>query len=54
MDIILSILFMGDEKMKLAEALIIRSALKEKIDRLQSSLQSYAVIQEGDTPPEDP
>jgi Family of unknown function (DUF6847) len=40
--------------MKLAEALIERKALKEKIARLRERLVENAKIQEGDAPQEDP
>lgn len=40
--------------MKLAEALIERKALKEKIARLRERLVENAKVQEGDLPQEDP
>ncbi len=40
--------------MKLAEALIERKALKEKIARLRERLVENAKVQEGDAPQEDP
>ncbi len=40
--------------MKLAEALIERKALKEKLDRLRQRLAENARVQEGDTPSENP
>jgi len=40
--------------MKLAEALIERKALKEKIVRLRERLVENAKVQEGDAPQEDP
>jgi len=40
--------------MKLAEALIERKALKEKLARLQRRLAENAKVQEGDQPQEDP
>ena len=40
--------------MKLAEALIERKALKEKLARLRERLTENARVQEGDTPSEDP
>ncbi len=40
--------------MKLAEALIERKALKEKLDRLRQRLAENARVQEGDAPSEDP
>jgi hypothetical protein len=40
--------------MKLAEALIERKALKEKIARLRARLAENAKVQEGDQPQEDP
>ncbi|HEX9439215.1 MAG TPA: DIP1984 family protein [Roseiflexaceae bacterium] len=40
--------------MKLAEALVLRADLKQRVDLLRGRLQSSALIQEGDAPPEDP
>lgn len=40
--------------MKLAEALIERKALKEKITRLRERLAQNAQVQEGETPQEEP
>jgi Family of unknown function (DUF6847) len=40
--------------MKLGEALAVRSDLQKRIAQIASRLQGSAVVQEGDTPPEDP
>lgn len=40
--------------MKLAEALLERKSLKQKIESLQGRLAENAMVQEGDTPSEDP
>ena len=40
--------------MKLGEALAIRSDLQKRIAQLANRLQASAVVQEGDSPPEDP
>ena len=40
--------------MKLAEALLERKSLKEKIESLRSRLGENVMVQEGDTPSEDP
>src|SRR5690349_21118346 len=40
--------------MKLGEALTIRADLQKRIAQLGSRLQASGVVQEGDTPPEDP
>jgi hypothetical protein len=40
--------------MKLGEALAIRSDLQKRIAQLTSRLQASVVVQEGDSPPEDP
>lgn len=40
--------------MKLAEALILRSDLQKRIEQIKSRLQQNVLIQEGDTPSEDP
>lgn len=40
--------------MKLAEALIERKAVKDKIGRLRERLTQNALVQEGETPQEDP
>lgn len=40
--------------MKLAEALIERKAIKEKLGRLRERLTQNALVQEGETPQEDP
>ncbi len=40
--------------MKLAEALILRADLQTRVDQLRSRLAQSAMVQEGDTPPEDP
>ena len=40
--------------MKLAEALLERKSLKEKIESLRTRLAENAMVQEGDTPAEDP
>jgi len=40
--------------MKLGEALAIRSDLQKRIAQIAGRLQASAVVQEGDTPPEDP
>jgi hypothetical protein len=40
--------------MKLAEALLERKSLKEKIESLRQRLAENAMVQDGDTPAEDP
>lgn len=40
--------------MKLGEGLTIRSDLQKRIAQLANRLQASAVVQEGDSPPEDP
>ena len=40
--------------MKLAEALLERKSLKQKIESLQARLAENAMVQEGDSPSEDP
>ncbi|MDQ3769954.1 MAG: DIP1984 family protein [Actinomycetota bacterium] len=40
--------------MKLGEALAVRSDLQKRIAQIASRLQASAVVQEGDTPPEEP
>jgi hypothetical protein len=40
--------------MKLAEALLLRADLQKKLNALQARAQKYAVVQEGETPAEDP
>lgn len=40
--------------MKLAEALVIRSDLQNKISELETRLENNATIQEGEKPAEDP
>jgi hypothetical protein len=40
--------------MKLGEALALRADLQKRIAQLGGRLQASAVVQEGDTPPEDP
>jgi len=40
--------------MKLGEALAIRSDLQKRIAQIAGRLQASAVVQEGDTPPEEP
>jgi Family of unknown function (DUF6847) len=40
--------------MKLGEALTVRSDLQTRIEQLRGRLQAAAVVQEGETPPEDP
>ena len=40
--------------MKLAEALLERKSLKQKIESLQGRLAENAMVQDGDTPSEDP
>ena len=40
--------------MKLAEALIERADLQKRLDQLEQRLQSNALVQEGQTPAEDP
>ncbi len=40
--------------MKLAEALLERKGAKECIDSLRERIKSSALIQEGDSPPENP
>lgn len=44
----------GDPAVKLAEALIQRKSLQTKLARLRDRLIANAVVQEGDTPSEDP
>lgn len=40
--------------MKLAEALVLRSDTKKRLERLRVRLNASALVQEGETPPEDP
>jgi hypothetical protein len=40
--------------MKLAEALLLRADVQKKLASLQARAQRYAVVQEGERPPEDP
>ncbi len=40
--------------MKVGEALTLRADLQKRIAQLTGRLQASAVVQEGDTPPEDP
>jgi len=40
--------------MKLAEALVIRADLQQKINELETRLENNATVQEGETPAEDP
>jgi hypothetical protein len=40
--------------MKLAEALLLRSDIQKKLASLQARAQRYAVVQEGERPPEEP
>lgn len=40
--------------MKLAEALLLRADIQKKLASLQTRAQRYAVVQEGETPAEDP
>ncbi|HEV2819811.1 MAG TPA: DIP1984 family protein [Solirubrobacteraceae bacterium] len=40
--------------MKLGEALAVRSDLQKRIAQIASRLQASAVVQEGDSPPEEP
>jgi hypothetical protein len=40
--------------MKLAEALILRADIQKRIEQLRSRLIQSALVQEGETPPEDP
>ena len=40
--------------MKLAEALLLRADIQKKLASLQSRAQKYAMVQEGERPPEDP
>ncbi|MBX2852577.1 MAG: DIP1984 family protein [Phycisphaeraceae bacterium] len=40
--------------MKLAEALLLRADMKKKLESLRSRVASNAVVQEGETPHEDP
>ncbi len=40
--------------MKLAEALVIRGDLQEKINQIQMRLSNNATVQEGEVPPENP
>jgi hypothetical protein len=40
--------------MKLAEALLLRADLQKKLASLQSRVQKYAFVQEGEQPAEDP
>lgn len=41
-------------KMKLAEALARRADLQKRIEQMRNRLQQSALVQEGDSPPEDP
>ncbi len=40
--------------MKLAEALLLRADIQKKVASLRDRITRYAVVQEGDTPAEDP
>ena len=40
--------------MKLAEALLLRADIQKKLASLQSRLQKYVIVQEGERPAEDP
>ena len=40
--------------MKLAEALVLRSDIKKRLERLRVRFNASALVQEGETPPEDP
>jgi hypothetical protein len=40
--------------MKLAEALVLRADVQKRIEQLRNRLRQSALIQEGETPPEDP
>ena len=40
--------------MKLAEALVLRSDTKKRLEQLRARLGSSALVQEGELPPEDP
>jgi hypothetical protein len=40
--------------MKLAEALLLRADIQKKLASLQSRLQKYVIVQEGEQPAEDP
>ena len=40
--------------MKLAEALVLRSDTKKRLEQLRARLASSALVQEGERPPEDP
>lgn len=40
--------------MKLAEALVLRSDTKKRLEQLRARLGSSALVQEGEMPPEDP
>ena len=40
--------------MKLAEALVLRSDTKKRLERLRVRFNASALVQEGETPPEDP
>ena len=40
--------------MKLAEALVLRSDTKKRLEQLRARFNSSALVQEGEAPPEDP
>jgi hypothetical protein len=40
--------------MKLAEALVLRADVQKRIEQLRNRLRQSALVQEGETPPEDP
>jgi hypothetical protein len=40
--------------MKLAEALVLRADVQRRVEQLRSRLRQSALVQEGETPPEDP
>ena len=40
--------------MKLAEALVLRADVQKRIEQLRNRLRQSALVQEGETPPENP
>ena len=40
--------------MKLAEALVLRADVQKRIEQLRNRLRQSVIVQEGETPPEDP
>ena len=43
-----------DETIKLAEALVLRADVQKRIEQLRNRLRQSALVQEGETPPENP